>query len=277
MTTGTTPVTTTAASAPAAPTGRLTIDGLGKHYGGEVFAMRDATLDVAPGEAIAVVGASGCGKSTLLRLVAGFETPTEGRVLLDGRPVTGPGPDRGVVFQDYGLFPWLTVRENIAYGMRRRGVRRHEALRRAAEHAGLVGLGRFVDAYPHALSGGMQQRVGIARVLALHPSVLLMDEPLGALDALTRRQMQDELVAIRRRVSTTVVLVTHSIDEAVYLADRVVVMSGGAAHGVPGHVRDVVPVDLGDQRDTAAPEFRALARRIGDHVHTPVRDGGIAA
>ncbi|MCK0115966.1 ABC transporter ATP-binding protein [Isoptericola sp. S6320L] len=272
-------MTTTAGSTVAGPSpaGRLTIDGLGKHYSGDVFAMRGATLDVAPGEAVAVVGASGCGKSTLLRLVAGFESPTEGRVLLDGRPVTGPGPDRGVVFQDYGLFPWLTVRENIAYGIRRRGVGRREALGQAAEHAETVGLGRFVDAYPHALSGGMQQRVGIARVLALHPSVLLMDEPLGALDALTRRQMQDELVAIRQRVSTTVVLVTHSIDEAVYLADRVVVMSGGAAHGVPGHVRDVVPVDLGDQRDTASPEFRAIAQHIGHHVHTPVRDGEIAA
>ncbi|GAA1980127.1 ABC transporter ATP-binding protein [Isoptericola halotolerans] len=258
-------------------TGHLAIDGLGKHYGGDTFAMRDVTLEVSPGEAIAVVGASGCGKSTLLRLVAGFETPTEGRVLLDGRPVTGPGPDRGVVFQDYGLFPWLSVRENIAYGLRERGVHRREALRQATEHAELVGLGRFVDAYPHTLSGGMQQRVGIARVLALHPSVLLMDEPLGALDALTRRQMQDELVAIRRRVGTTLVLVTHSIEEAVYLADRVVVMAGGASHGVPGQVSAVVPVDLGDRRDTAAPDFQGLAQQIGDHVHSPLPEQEDAA
>jgi NitT/TauT family transport system ATP-binding protein len=250
--------------------GAVVVDALAKSYGGPTAAMQDVTLDIAPGESVAIVGASGCGKSTLLRMVAGFERPTAGRVLVDGVPVTGPGPDRGVVFQDYGLFPWLTVRENIAYGLRQAGASRREAKERAAEHADLVGLSRFTEAYPHQLSGGMQQRVGIARVLALHPSVLLMDEPLGALDALTRRQMQDELAAIRRRVGTTIILVTHSIEEAVYLADRVVVMAGGASHGVPGHVREVVPVDLGEQRDTTAPAFHALERRLETLVHAPL-------
>jgi NitT/TauT family transport system ATP-binding protein len=257
-------------------TGAITVDALAKGYGGPVLAMQDVSLDVAPGESIAVVGASGCGKSTLLRLIAGFEQPTEGRVVVDGVPVTGPGPDRGVVFQDYGLFPWLTVRENIAFGLRQAGQSRREATDRAGEHAATVGLSRFTEAFPHQLSGGMQQRVGIARVLALHPSVLLMDEPLGALDALTRRQMQDELAAIRRRIGTTILLVTHSISEAVYLADRVVVMAGGASHGVPGHVREIVPVDLDGERDTTSSAFHELERRIEALVHAP-HDAGAGA
>jgi NitT/TauT family transport system ATP-binding protein len=250
-------------------TGAIEVHALAKSYGGPVPAMQGVSLDVAPGESIAVVGASGCGKSTLLRLVAGFEQPTEGRVAVDGVPVTGPGPDRGVVFQDYGLFPWLTVRENIAYGLRQAGMPRREAKARAGEHAAVVGLSRFTEAFPHQLSGGMQQRVGIARVLALHPSVLLMDEPLGALDALTRRQMQDELAAIRARVGTTILLVTHSIEEAIYLADRVVVMAGGASHGVPGHVREIVPVELDGGRDTTSSAFHELERHIEALVHAP--------
>jgi NitT/TauT family transport system ATP-binding protein len=272
--TTTTTARTTSASARA---GRIAVTGLGKSYGGPTFAMRDVSLDVAPGETLAVVGASGCGKSTLLRILAGFEPQTEGRATLDGMPITGPGPDRGVVFQDHALFPWLTVSENIAYGLRQRGLARRIAKERAAEHAALVGLSRFVDAFPHELSGGMQQRVGIARVLALDPAVLLMDEPLGALDALTRRQMQDELANIRRRVGTTILLVTHSIEEAVYLADRVAVMAGGAAHGVAGHVRTVVPVDLGAERDTTARDFQELQRHLADLVHAPLADTGAAA
>jgi NitT/TauT family transport system ATP-binding protein len=241
-------------------TGAIEVDALGKSYGGPVPAMQGVSLDVAPGESIAVVGASGCGKSTLLRLVAGFERPTEGRVAVDGVPVTGPGPDRGVVFQDYGLFPWLTVRENIAYGLRQAGMPRREAKARAGEHAGVVGLSRFTEAFPHQLSGGMQQRVGIARVLALHPSVLLMDEPLGALDAQTRILMQEQLVSLWEAERKTVVLVTHSIEEALLLGDQIVMMSAR-----PGRVKDVIDVPFGRPRSTeieADPEFARMKQEI---------------
>lgn len=247
-------------------TGAIGIRQVGKQYGGGTFAMRDVTLQVAPGELVAVVGASGCGKSTLLRLVAGFETATEGTIEVDGHAVSGPSPERGVVFQDYGLFPWLTVRENVAYGLRQRRMPKKQAVARAEEFIDLVRLGRFADSFPHELSGGMQQRVAIARVLANEPSVLLMDEPFGALDALTRQELQNELVTIRRRVGTTILLVTHSIEEAVYLADRVVVMTGGASHGVPGHVREVVDVVLED-RDPTTVEFNRLKRSIDALVH----------
>ncbi|WP_241993048.1 ABC transporter ATP-binding protein [Cryobacterium frigoriphilum] len=246
------------------------ISGLSKSYGlpgHEVMAMNDVTLDVASGEFVAIVGASGCGKSTLLRILAGFEKPSTGTVLVAGAPVTGPGSDRGVVFQDYGLFPWLTVRENVAYGPRQHGVGRRDA-RRAADHfLELVGLTRSASKFPGQLSGGMQQRVAIARVLANDPAVLLMDEPFGALDALTRTELQTELRRIHRANAATIVFVTHSIEEAVYLADRVVVMTGGAAHGVPGHIRQIVPVNLGDDRDPSSLEFNAVKRMIADLVH----------
>lgn len=248
----------------------IEIDALGKHYGPEnsgVQAMADVTLHVQAGEFVAVVGASGCGKSTLLRILAGFETATSGSVAVSGKPVTGPGPDRGVVFQDYGLFPWLTVRENVAYGPARKRLAKNEVTALVDRFVTAVGLDRFADRYPGQLSGGMQQRVAIARVLANEPSVLLMDEPFGALDALTRSDLQTELRRIHRDTRTTVMFVTHSIEEAVYLADRVVVMSGAAAKGVPGHVLDVVPIDLPEERDVTAPEFNEYKRRISELVH----------
>ncbi|MFC5929163.1 ABC transporter ATP-binding protein [Cryobacterium melibiosiphilum] len=248
----------------------IRINGLAKSYGlpgHEVLAMSDVTLDVASGEFVAVVGASGCGKSTLLRILAGFEKPSTGSVLVGGTPVTGPGSDRGVVFQDYGLFPWLTVRENVAYGPRQHGVSRRAARETADEFLALVGLTRSAGKFPGQLSGGMQQRVAIARVLANNPAVLLMDEPFGALDALTRTDLQAELRRIHRANAATVLFVTHSIEEAVYLADRVVVMTGGAAHGVPGHIRQIVPVNLGDNRDPSSSEFNAVKRMIADLVH----------
>ncbi|MFH5821136.1 ABC transporter ATP-binding protein [Georgenia sp. AZ-5] len=247
--------------------GAISIRGLGKRYGTGMFAMRGVDLEIAPGELVALVGASGCGKSTVLRLLAGFETATEGSIHVDARPVAAPSPERGVVFQDYGLFPWLTVRENVAYGLKQRRLPRVEVAARADEFIGLVGLTRFATSFPQELSGGMQQRVAIARVLANRPAVLLMDEPFGALDALTREQLQNELAQIRRSVGTTILFVTHSIEEAVYLADRVVVMAGGVSHGVPGQVRAVVDVPLGQERDTTAPEFNALEREISGLVH----------
>jgi NitT/TauT family transport system ATP-binding protein len=253
-------------------TGRMAdvrLENVSKAYGtpgGDVVAMAGVSLAIASGEFIAVVGASGCGKSTLLRILAGFESATDGVVEVGGSPVTGPGPDRGVVFQDYGLFPWLTVRENVAYGPARKKLPREEVRAVADRFIEAVGLTRFAGKYPAQLSGGMQQRVAIARVLANDPSLLLMDEPFGALDALTRSDLQAELKRIHAQTHTTVVFVTHSIEEAVYLADRVVVMTGGASHGVPGHVSRVVPVELAD-RDVTAPAFNAVKREIADLVH----------
>lgn len=250
--------------------GRVSLAGVGKRYEtkrGPVDAVADVDLEVAPGEFVAIVGASGCGKSTLLRILAGFEGHTSGFVEVGGAPVRGPGPARGVVFQDYGLFPWLTVAENVRFGLRQQRWSRARAKRRAAEMIEVVGLTRFADRFPGELSGGMQQRVAIARVLAADPALLLMDEPFGALDALTRTTMQHELKRLRAESGATVLFVTHSIEEAVYLADRVVVMAGGASHGKPGHIAAIVPVDLGDERDVNGPAFNDLERRIGALVH----------
>lgn len=243
--------------------------GLEKRYAttDAVPAVAGVDLDVTAGEVVTVVGASGCGKSTLLRIIAGFETATSGTITVAGEPVTGPGPDRGVVFQDYGLFPWLTVRENIAYGPRQQRSSGDVVAERTERFLATVGLTRFAGKYPGALSGGMQQRVAIARVLANDPAVMLMDEPFGALDALTRSTMQVELSRIHRATGTTVLLVTHSIEEAVVLADRVVVMAGGASHGVPGQIREVVPVCLGETRDVTSPEFNEIKRQISALVH----------
>jgi len=205
----------------------------------EVVAVRDVNVDVSEGEFTILIGPSGCGKSTLLYMIAGFETPTEGQILLEGRPIRKPGPDRGFVFQDYALFPWKTVLGNITFGLRRTGVPAKEARSRAMEFIQMVHLTGFEHAYPHTLSGGMKQRVGIARALAYDPKVLLMDEPFGALDAQTRKLMQQETVEIWERTEKTVVFVTHSVIEAVYLADRVMVMTAR-----PGSIKGIVDVDV---------------------------------
>ncbi|MBF6170242.1 ABC transporter ATP-binding protein [Nocardia blacklockiae] len=247
---------------------RLHLERLGKRYpGAAVPAVADVDLDIAAGEFVCVVGASGCGKSTLLRILAGFEAPTAGSATVGDEPIAGPGPDRGVVFQDYGLFPWLTVAENIAYGPRQARRPRAEIRETTDRCLDTVGLTRMRNAFPHQLSGGMQQRVAIARVLANRPAVLLMDEPFGALDALTRSAMQAELARIHRDTGVTVVFVTHSIDEAVYLADRVVVMAGGAAHGNAGHIRQILAIDLPPERDATAADFNDYKRRIDALVH----------
>ncbi|QCR39113.1 sulfonate ABC transporter ATP-binding protein [Microbacterium sp. SGAir0570] len=246
---------------------------LGKRYGPEwagTQAVAGVDLSIASGEFVAIVGASGCGKSTVLRILAGFEEASSGSVSVGGAPVTRPGPDRGVVFQDYGLFPWLTVRENIAYGPRRRRLPRARVNELVDRFLAAVGLTRFAAKYPGQLSGGMQQRVAIARVLANEPRVLLMDEPFGALDALTRSDLQAELKRIHLETRTTVVFITHSIEEAVFLADRVVVMTGGASHGVPGHISRIVEIDLPPQRDILSPAFTEYKRIISDLVHEPV-------
>jgi len=224
---------------------------------GEIHALSGASLTIEQGEFICLIGASGCGKSTLLRLIGGFETPTAGSVKMWDAPITGPRPDRGMVFQDYALFPWLTVRGNIAFGPKARGLHRKE-VRAATDHfIELVGLARFADAYPHQLSGGMRQRVAIARVLANDAQLILMDEPFGALDAMTRERLQEELLELWQRTKLTVIFVTHAIEEAILLADRVVVMTPG-----PGRIQSDNHVALPRPRDVASPEFNAIRREL---------------
>jgi NitT/TauT family transport system ATP-binding protein len=195
-------------------------------------------------------------------MIGGFETVTEGEVIMRGKPVTGPGPDRGMVFQDYGLFPWLTVRGNIAFGPAARGKPKAEVARIAERFISMMGLERFSDVFPHQLSGGMKQRVAIGRVLANDAHLALMDEPFGALDAMTRERLQEELLAIWRATELSVVFVTHSLEEAIYLADRVVVMSPG-----PGRIVAEERIVLDRPRDVSSPEFNAIRRRLAALLH----------
>jgi nitrate ABC transporter ATP-binding subunit len=246
----------------------LTIHGVTKRFAvgdDEVEALAPVDLAIPKGEFVCMIGASGCGKSTLLRIIAGFEEPTTGEVAIDGKPVTGPGSDRGMVFQDYALFPWMTVRQNISFGPRQRHLAREEIDQTTDEFVRMVGLERFADRYPNQLSGGMKQRVAIARVLANNANILLMDEPFGALDALTREQLQNELLQIWKRTGVTTIFVTHSVEEAVLLADRVLVMSAG-----PGKIDSDFRIDLPRPRDVSSPEFNALrrdvARRLTSHL-----------
>jgi NitT/TauT family transport system ATP-binding protein len=228
-------------------------------------ALLDVDLDVAEREFVCILGPSGCGKSTLLNLVAGFLRPSAGEIRVNGRPVTGPGADRGVVFQEYVLFPWLTVTGNVEFGLRLSGVPADERRRTVRRYLELVGLAAHAAKYPVQLSGGMKQRVAIARALANNPSIILMDEPFGALDAQTREVLQDELGRIQRVEHKTVLFVTHSIREAVYLADRVVVMTTA-----PGRIKQVVSIKLPEVRDRFAPEFTQyeseLTRMVKEEV-----------
>jgi ABC-type nitrate/sulfonate/bicarbonate transport system ATPase subunit len=226
-------------------------------------ALHHVELIVTKGEFVCLIGASGCGKSTLLRIIAGFEAPTSGDVRVYDAPITGPGSDRGMVFQDYALFPWMTVRQNIAFGPVQKGLKDAQDI--AAKYLEMVGLSKFADRFPYQLSGGMKQRVAIARVLANEANVLLMDEPFGALDALTREQLQDELLEIWARTQVTILFVTHSVEEASLLADRVVVMTAG-----PGRIESDNPVRLRRPRDVSAPDFnevrRSLTQKLTSHV-----------
>jgi NitT/TauT family transport system ATP-binding protein len=213
-------------------------------------AVVDVDLGVAERELLCILGPSGCGKSTLLNIVAGFIQPTSGTVLVDGRPVTGPGAERGVVFQEYVLFPWLTVAGNVEFGPLLQGVTAAERRTTAARYLELVGLGPHAQKFPVQLSGGMKQRVAIARALANNPAIILMDEPFGALDAQTREVLQDELSRIQRVEHKTILFITHSIREAVYLADRVVVMTSA-----PGRIKRVFDIELPEVRDRFTREF----------------------
>ena len=225
--------------------------------GKEVISIDDASFTVADGEFVSIIGPSGCGKTTLLRIVAGLETQTSGDVLVNGEPVQGPSPKRGMVFQEYSLFPWKSVIDNVAFGLRMQGIGKQEAREKAREYLDLVGLSEFAASYPNALSGGMKQRVAIARALANDPDVLLMDEPFGALDAQTRNTLQNELLRICKEEKLTVIFVTHSVDEAVYLSDKIIILSAR-----PATVAKEIPIDLPKPRDRTRSTENAIRNDI---------------
>jgi NitT/TauT family transport system ATP-binding protein len=239
---------------------QIRIDDVSMVFGGEgaaVTALKNIMFDIAPGEFVSLLGPSGCGKSTLLNAIAGFITPTSGTITVQGEPVVKPGPDRGMVFQEYALFPWMTVEKNIAFGLEIKGAPASEINAKVEELLGILKLKEFRKRFPKDLSGGMRQRVAIARVLALDPPIMLMDEPFGALDALTRRSLQDELLRIWQTLRKTVVFVTHSIDEAIYLGSRIVVLTYR-----PGTVKRDMQVALPRPRDTSDAEFNRLKREL---------------
>lgn len=247
----------------------LEVKGLYKEFDGnhgKVTALRDIHFKTHKREFVCVIGPSGCGKSTLIRILAGLEEATSGEVLLDGKAIKGPGPDRGMVFQSYTLFPWLTVKKNVMFGMEVSG-RGGLAEQDAMQWIDLVGLSRFANSYPHELSGGMKQRAAIARALANQPRILLMDEPFGALDAQTRAKMQSYLLEIWRNIDITILFITHDLDEAVYLADRILVLK---AH--PGEVQELIEVPVPQPRNqdqSISPEFLATKRRLEELIHPP--------
>ena len=223
----------------------------------EVIALKGITLSISNGEFVSILGPSGCGKSTLLNAIAGFSLPTSGRLVANGVEVTLPGPDRGMVFQEYALFPWMTVADNISFGLKIKKLPKQKIRERVDALLVKLQLQDFRERFPKDLSGGMKQRVAIARVLALDPPMMLMDEPFGALDALTRRNLQDELLRIWMEFRKTVIFVTHSIEESIYLADRVVVMTYR-----PGTIKQIVPVELSRPRDVSSLQFISLQKEL---------------
>ncbi|MEC9085767.1 MAG: ABC transporter ATP-binding protein [Pseudomonadota bacterium] len=248
----------------------LEVSELGKTFesvNGPVTALEGVNFHVHRREFVTVIGPSGCGKSTLIRILAGLESASTGEMLLAGHPVDTPGPDRGMVFQGYTLFPWLTVKKNVMFGLRNQGLDDAEASREALEWIQLVGLEKFADVYPDELSGGMKQRVAIARALAAKPRILLMDEPFGALDAQTRSKMQSYLLEIWRHIDITVLFITHDLDEAIYLADRILVLDAN-----PGRVNEVIEVPVPRPRSPAQflePEFLSARQRLDELIHPP--------
>lgn len=248
----------------------LQVQRLGKTFssnGNHVTALSDVSFDVHRREFMTIIGPSGCGKSTLIRILAGLEFATSGSVRLNGEQVTGPGPDRGMVFQTYTLFPWLTVRKNVMFGLRNLGISDSLAQQEAMQWIDLVGLERFASHYPHQLSGGMKQRVAIARALAAKPRILLMDEPFGALDAQTRAKMQSYLLEIWRNIDITIVFITHDLDEAIFLADRILVLKAN-----PGEVQELIEVPVPRPRlvsQTLDIPFLSTREHIGELIHPP--------
>lgn len=228
---------------------------------GDVVALKDINLEIKDGQFVCLLGPSGCGKSTLLNAIAGFSLPSTGEIIVNGKKVTEPGPDRGMVFQEYALFPWMSVADNITFGLRIKKEDPKKIKTKLDELLKMLKLTEFADRYPKDLSGGMRQRVAIARVLALDSPIMLMDEPFGALDALTRRSLQDELLKVWSEYKKTVIFVTHSIEEAIYLADRIVVMSYR-----PGTVKKDIIVDMPRLRNPTSPEFNALKKELSGLV-----------
>jgi NitT/TauT family transport system ATP-binding protein len=248
----------------------MSVEALGREFdsnGVRTTALSRVTFEVRQREFISVIGPSGCGKSTLIRILAGLDYPTSGTVRLDGRAVQGPGADRGMVFQAYTLFPWLTVKKNVMFGLKMKGVPRAKAEQMATEWLGVVGLADAADKYPGQLSGGMKQRVAIARALANEPRILLMDEPFGALDAQTRCSMQAHLLRIWEAVDVTVLFITHDLEEAVYLSDRIVVLGAN-----PGRIVEIIDVPVSRPRSPAqflSGHFLATKQRLEELIHGP--------
>nr|WP_278525121.1 ABC transporter ATP-binding protein [Eubacterium ramulus] len=239
----------------------LSIQNVNKSFtvdGQKVDVLKDINLEVQEGEFIAIVGHSGCGKSTLLKIIAGLEKNDTGLVTVDGKEVNGPGMDRGMIFQEHRLFPWMSIEKNVQLGLK--GLSKEEKTKLSDQYLELVKLSEFKKAYPSQLSGGMSQRAAIARSLVSQPEVLLLDEPFGALDALTKIELQEELLKIRERFHNTMLMVTHDIEEAVYLADRIVVMSAR-----PGRIKDVIKVELGTYRDRGGSDFSHYKKKIFDY------------
>ncbi|HSI15413.1 MAG TPA: ABC transporter ATP-binding protein [Chthoniobacter sp.] len=251
----------------------LSVKNLRKSFGPpghEHVVFDELSFDIHRREFITIIGPSGCGKSTFIRIVAGLDESSGGEILLDGNPVSGPGPDRGMVFQGYTLFPWRTVKENVMFGLEVRGKSSSTAESEARQWLEMVGLSRFEESYPHELSGGMKQRVAIARALANEPRILIMDEPFGALDALTRCKMQNYLLQIWKRVDVTILFITHDLDEAIYLSDRILVLGVN-----PGGAREFIENPVPRPRTVAqllSPEFLAVKARLDDLIHTPASE-----
>jgi len=237
--------------------------------GGTFTALNDVSIDVSSTEFVSLVGPSGCGKTTLLNLIAGFLEQTTGQLLVDGKPIAGASSDRGVVFQDYALFPWLTVRKNVQFGPRVREIALAEQESLADQYLEMVGLSDFAGRYPHQLSGGMKQRVAIARALVNHPSMLLMDEPFGALDAITRETMQDEFLRLAKLEPKLILFVTHSVLEAVFLSDRVIVMAAK-----PGRIIADLRIPLPHPRERTSPEVTGYVRQIRSLLDPAVAAAG---
>ena len=246
----------------------LQLRGVSKEFGSgksRVIILQDINFDVSDGEIMAILGPSGCGKTTLLRIIAGLEQPTSGDVLLDGERVERPSPQLGMTFQEHALLPWLNVDRNISIGLEMRGIPKEEIRTRSMQYLSMVGLQDSGDRYPYELSGGMRQRVAVARALTLEPKLLLMDEPFSALDPQTRRQIQQDILNVQERTGKATIVVTHSVEEAIYLADRLIILSSR-----PGMVREILKIDLNRPRDRASPLFLKLLDYVLGCLSAPI-------
>ncbi len=246
----------------------LQLKDISKDFGfskSRVRTLQDVNFEVNDGEIVAILGPSGCGKTTLLRIIAGLEQPSSGEVLLDGEKVEQPSPQFGMVFQEHALLPWLSVHRNISIGLEMRGIHRKETRVKVMQYLSMVGLQESFERYPHELSGGMRQRVAVARALTMEPKLLLMDEPFSALDFQTRRQIQQDILQVQERTGKAIIVVTHSIEEAIYLADRLVLLSSR-----PGMVREVLKIDLDRPRDRASPMFLKSLDYVLNCLNTPI-------